>query len=294
MPADDDQPGPPDLDYLAHLARESARFASALDLTAPDTPVPTCPGWVADDLLWHLGEVQWFWGTIVRDQVDRHEAERLKPARPGGRPGLETFYREASADLASALAGTSPDTPAWTWADDKTAGFIRRRQAHEALIHRLDAELTSGSRTGLDPALSADGVDEAIRLMYGGDLPAWGEFATEGTRTLRILASDTGDSWFVELGRFSGKDPADQQSYDEPGIRAAGADPGTPAAATITGTAADLDCWIWHRPPLGPVQRSGDAAALGGFDSVIAARHPLAPLGSNPGNRRTPRHSLNA
>ena len=44
------------------------------------------------------------------------------------------------------------------WADDKTVGYIRRRQAHEALIHRLDAELTAGAVTPLDPDLAADGV----------------------------------------------------------------------------------------------------------------------------------------
>ena len=47
-------------------------------------------------------------------------------------------------------------------------GFVRRRQAHEALIHRIDAELTAGRRTPVDPLLGADGVDEALRVMYGG------------------------------------------------------------------------------------------------------------------------------
>jgi uncharacterized protein (TIGR03083 family) len=270
MPADRDLPRASQLDYLAHLASDSARFASALDLAAPGTPVPTCPDWNADDLLWHLGQVQWFWGTIVREGVDQAGAEQLMPPRPDSRPGLEIFYRQASRDLASVLASTSPDAPAWTWAQDKTVGFIRRRQAHEALIHRLDAELTSGSRTDLDPALSTDGVDEVIRVMFGGDPPAWGTFTAEPGRTLRIRASDTGDSWFVELGQFRGTDPADQKSYDEPGIRAASADPGTTTAATVSGTAADLDCWLWHRPPLAGIERSGDAEVLRGFEAVIS------------------------
>ena len=58
-----------ELDYLGHLARESARFAHAVSMAAPDAPVPPCPAWNADDLLWHLGEVQWFWGTIVRQRA---------------------------------------------------------------------------------------------------------------------------------------------------------------------------------------------------------------------------------
>ena len=258
------------LHYLDHLARESARFADVLSAAAPDAQVPTCPGWNADDLLWHLSEVQWFWGTIVRDGVDIDAAEKMKPPRPANRPGLEQFYRSASRELGAALAINSPDTPAWTWSDDKTVGFIRRRQAHEALIHRIDAELTAGQRSGMDPLLSADGVDEAIRVMFGGDLPEWGKLDTDAAMTLRILATDTGDTWLVALGQFTGTDPSDQRSYDQPGIMAADSDPGTESAATIAGTAADLDCWLWGRPTQGTTERSGDPAVIDSFDAVIA------------------------
>jgi uncharacterized protein (TIGR03083 family) len=259
------------LNYLDHLARESARFASALQSAPSDARVPTCPDWTADDLLWHLSEVQWFWGTIVRDAVDVDAAEQMKPPRPANRRGLEEFYQSASRELAKALANTPPQTPAWTWAEDRTVGFIRRRQAHEALIHRVDAELTAGSRSGMDPRLSADGVDEALRIMYGGDLPAWAMFDADDAKTLRIHAIDTDDSWFLTLGHFSGTDPVPQRSYDqEPGIHVAEKDEGGAAASTIAGTAADLDCWLWGRPTLNPIDRSGNSAVFTAFDALIA------------------------
>jgi uncharacterized protein (TIGR03083 family) len=258
------------IDYLDHLARESARFASVLADTPSDAQVPTCPGWNADDLLWHLGEVQWFWGTIVRDGADVGAAEQMKPPRPANRPGLAEFYRTASRELMAALANTNPDTPAWTWAADKTVGFIRRRQAHEALIHRLDAELTAERRTGLDPRLSADGVDEVLRIMYGGDVPAWGTFTTDGSKTIRVRCTDTGDSWLLRLGHFSGTDPDDQRSYDQPGIDVATQDPGVEVAAAIAGSAADLDCWLWGRPALDEIERTGDAAVLDEFAVLTA------------------------
>ena len=50
----------------------------------------------------------------------------------------------------------------WSWANDQTAGFSYRRQAHEALIHRLDAELAGGERTAIDARLAADGVGEVL------------------------------------------------------------------------------------------------------------------------------------
>jgi uncharacterized protein (TIGR03083 family) len=259
------------LDYLGHLARESALFGHAIDGAAPDARVPTCPDWNADDLLWHLAEVQWFWGTIVRDGLDGAAAEERKPARPEGRAPLMQFYLSASADLGTALTSAAPETPAWTWSDDKTVGFIRRRQAHEAMIHRVDAELTAGHRRSfMDPALSADGADEALRIMYGGDLPAWISFAAHDARTLLIHATDTGDSWLVTLGQISGTDPEDQKSYDQAGIVVTGADPRTAAAATVRGAADDLDCWLWQRPPESPLERSGDRDVLTGFDALVA------------------------
>ena len=256
------------LDFLDHLELESARFAEAINGAPPEAPVPSCPDWNADDLFWHLAEVQWFWGTVVRERATGDEAETLKPSRPGDRLGLAAFFDRASRELADVLAATPPDTPAWTWSEDHTVGFIRRRQAHEALIHRVDAELTAHRRTPMDPGLSADGVDEALRIMYGG-VPPWGTF-TPGAGTLRLRASDTGNSWLVTIGRFTGTDPGDGTSYDEPGIHAAGTDPGDPAAAEVVGTAADLDCWLWHRPEYTAVTPSGDPQVLAQFTSAIA------------------------
>jgi uncharacterized protein (TIGR03083 family) len=258
-----------DIDFLGYLARESARFLQAIGEAQPGTPVPSCPDWTADDLLWHLAEVQWFWGTVVRDHLTGEQAEALKPPRPGDRAALAGFYRRASRDLGEALAAAAPDTPAWTWSPDQTVGFIRRRQAHEALIHRVDAELTAGDRTPMDPVLSADGVDEALRVMYGG-VPDWGTFTPEAATTVRLSASDTGDTWLVTVGRFTGTDPADGTRYDQPDVNAADTDPGGPAAAEVRGTAADLDCWLWHRPAFTPVALSGDQVVLGRFTSAIA------------------------
>jgi uncharacterized protein (TIGR03083 family) len=255
-------------DHLIHLARESARFADAIREAPPGAPVPSCPGWDADDLLWHLAEVQWFWATVVREGVPGDRAEELKPERPADRAGLLAFFAEASASLSQILAATPPGAAAWTWSDDQTAGFIRRRQAHEALIHRVDAELAAGNRSPIDPLLSADGVDEALRVMYTM-VPDWATFTPDHTRTVRVRAADTGQTWLVTLGRFTGTDPGTGTSYDEPDIQTAAADSGRPAGAGISGSAADLDCWLWHRPPLGPVERTGDPEMLRGFEAAI-------------------------
>lgn len=268
--------GSADLDYLAHLSRDSARFVEVLARTRPETRVPSCPDWDADDLLWHLAEVQWFWGTIAGRGLTRSEdVEALdNGGRPTDRDGLLAYFSQATADLHGTLSETSPETPAWTWSDEQSIGFIRRRQAHEALIHRLDAELTAGDRTTMDADLSTDGVDEVLNVMYAG-LPPWGRFTPDPTQTVRIQATDTQRSWLVTLGQLTGTDP-DGTVHDEPDLAVApaddaAADTGEPPAATVFGTAADLDCWLWHRPPLGQVERSGDPLVLQRFDQTIAA-----------------------
>ncbi len=259
------------LDYLDHLARNSARFAEVLRETAPEAAVPSCPDWNADDLLWHLGEVQWFWGTIVRERLtEGSQAEEVKPPRPGDRARLLAFFEDASGQLQEVLAATPSGTHVWTWSDDQTVGFIRRRQAHEALIHRVDAETTAGRECEMDPWLSSDGVDEALRVMYGGT-PSWGTFTVEGDSELRLRTTDTGDAWLVRFGRFAGTDPADNVSYDELGVAIADTDHRDDVAATMAGTAADLDCWLWHRPTAGTLERSGDEDVLSRFESAIAA-----------------------
>ena len=257
-------------DYIDHLVRESARFADAIQQAPPQARVLSCPDWNADDLLWHLTEVQYFWTTVVRDKLPGGEAQQRNPERPGDRASLLGFYRQTSAALAGILKATSPDTPAWSWSVEQTVGFTYRRQAHEALIHRVDAELTAGDRTPLDTKLAADGVDEALRIMYAA-CPDWGTITPLPGRTLRLRTTDTGDSWLVTLARFTGTDP-EGKSCDEPDIHIAGSDTGEPVRAEITGTAADLDCWIWRRPPLGPVEQSGDHDILDGLDEAISPR----------------------
>ncbi|NMM24493.1 MAG: maleylpyruvate isomerase family mycothiol-dependent enzyme [Phycicoccus sp.] len=268
------------LDYLDHLARDSARFVEVLRQVPSGTRVPACPDWDADDLLWHLAEVQGFWGTIVgRGLTAQAEGEAVEADdRPGDREGLLTLFDQASRELHHHLSATSPDTPAWTWAQEQSVGFIRRRQAHEALIHRLDAELTAGDRTPMDADLSTDGVDEILRVMYGG-APPWAHFTPDPTQTVRIRTTDTNRSWLLTLGQLAGTDDHGT-AHDERDLRVAERDPGGPdaggpdagatAAATVSGTAADLDCWLWHRPPVGEIERAGEPQVLQRFDQTIA------------------------
>jgi uncharacterized protein (TIGR03083 family) len=258
------------LDYLTHLARDSARFVEVLRQAPAGARVPTCADWDADNLLWHLTTVQWFWGMIVgRALTASADVEALEHnARPGDREELIASFRRASDDLVRHLRAAPPDMPAWTWSDEQSVGFIRRRQAHEALIHRLDAELTVSDRTPMDAGLSADGVDEILRVMYGSTRSR-GHFTPDATGTVRVRGTDMARSWLLTLGQLTGTDD-DDAAHDGPGLVVAESDTGEPAAATVSGAAADLDCWLWHRPSAGQLERSGDPLVLERLEQFIA------------------------
>ncbi|MBD8869256.1 maleylpyruvate isomerase N-terminal domain-containing protein [Nocardioides donggukensis] len=276
-------------EYLDHLRRESRRFRDVLADVDPAAGVPTCPDWDASDLLWHLTEVQWFWSQVVLRRPEGPEG-LTAPERPSRYADLLALFDTCSAELVGALETADPAHEAWTWSAEQTVGFIYRRQAHEALIHRLDAELTAAAAgatagqtarptagpTPLDPVLASDGIDELLDVMLGG-CPPWGRFTPDGT-LVRVSATDTGTELLVALGRFTGTDP-DGVSYDEDDLSVVergspadpradpGADPG-PVAALVSGTAGDLDAWLWDR--IGPeaVTVSGDPEACDRFRAL--------------------------
>jgi len=256
------------LDYLRHIGDESARFRTALRAATPGAVVPTCPDWDAADLVWHLAEVQFFWTRIVQQRCTHPEqltGDDL--ARPDRYDDLLELVQQSTKELGKVLRKTPPETAVWTWADEQTAGFVLRRQAHEALIHRVDAECTVGDRTPLPAALATDGVDEALRIMFSG-APTGAELTVDELATVRLRTTDTDASWMVTLARFEGVD-AEGRSQSGPTLLVAEDDHGLPAASSISAAAGDLDCWLWGRPPLGSVDLSGDVKVLAGMRAVV-------------------------
>ena len=169
-------------------------------------------------------------------------------------------------------ASAAPQDRVWTWSSDHTVGFVRRRQAHEALIHRIDAELTIGSRTPMDAQLSDDGIDEALRVMYG-HVPDWATPSPNDSGVIRLRASDTPSTWLVCPGRLTGTDPGDGTTLDKAYLDVPD-DSGPEGEATLTGSAADLDCWLWHRPTIAKLERAGDHRLLDQLEAVIQPGSP--------------------
>ena len=272
--------------YLRHLETESARFREVLEACDPAARVPGCPDWDAAELLWHLTGVQAFWAGVVVGRPDAPSGSGTEEAtrnrdRPGAHEGRLAAFDAASAALLDALAAADPADAAWTWAEEQTVGFTFRRQAHEALIHRLDAEQTAeqtteqtaeqttGQVTALDPALAADGVAEALGVMYGG-APSWGRFDPL-PQLIRFDLTDAGTSVWAQLGLFSGTDPDSERSYVDEDDVALVDDPGTEPGLLVTGTAGDVDAWLWHRAGADRLTVSGDADVQARLSAILSA-----------------------
>ena len=256
-------------DYLEAIRRESGRFREVLTDCDPRAQVPSCPDWKAADLLWHLGEVQDYWSAVIesRPADPAHE----EPPRPGTYADLLAFFDQQDARLTAALRDADPADAAVTWKDDdQSVAFVFRRQAHEALIHRLDAELTAGAVTPLDPALASDGVQECLDVMFGG-CPPWGTFAPL-PHYVRVDLTDTDEQVWVQIGRFTGTEPESGVTYDDDDIHVVD-DPRTEPDAVIEGPAAAIDAWLWRRGDDSEIKVHGDRAVYDHFR--LAVNHPI-------------------
>lgn len=257
----------PFADYLRLLESESARFRSVLEATYPSARVPACPDWDAADLLWHLAEVQWFWGSIVLSRPEGPEHGFEEPEPPEAYADMLGAFDEQSQRLIRALREADPADSAWTWSSEHTVGFIYRRQAHEALIHRLDAEQTAGQVTALDPRLATDGVDEVLGVMIGG-CPPWGEFTPDGNG-VRVRIEDTGEEVLTVLGHFTGTDPEDGVTYDGDEDLAVVDELQAEPVVTVSGSSGDLETWLWRRGTPDRITIEGDPDVAARFRAIV-------------------------
>lgn len=267
------------IDFTEHVRSESAQFAAAVRSAGPDAlnnTVPACPDWRLADLVWHLSQVQDFWIHILDRKASGPE-EYDRPERPDDVDLLDFLVGRSEA-LVPAL-DRGDDEPCWSWSPKGgTVGSVRRRQAQEALVHRIDAELAVDAPTAIDEELAADGVDEILRVMLDADeLPPWASFNADN----HAVVLDTGDRWWsLRLGRVVGVDP-DGDDPDGPGLdlRAlsvadAGEGGGEGAAGPndtrIVGSAANLNLWLWGRTGPDSFEVVGDPTAVAQLRATAA------------------------
>jgi uncharacterized protein (TIGR03083 family) len=234
--------------YLASYRADGDRMAALLRAVPPDAAVPTCPGWSSLDLLRHVCDVY------------AHKVAVLRLAR-AVRPGEWTladdldhdtalqWHDSIRAELEQLLAELGPDAACWTWmegAGEGSSGAWARRMAHEALVHRVDAEAVQGGpNADAAPGLAVDGINEILTWMSGDPNVLTAEGANDGAAGSLLVDFGHG-GWLVEL-------PDGAQTVSPIGSGAA-------ADARLVGDAFALDLALWGRPA--DVEESGDDAVL--------------------------------
>jgi uncharacterized protein (TIGR03083 family) len=254
------------MDRLAVIDAEARRLAEVLSAADLSRPCPTCPDWTAADLLWHLTEVHLFWAGVLERQAqseaDLEAVERAKPERPNALADQLVLREQATAALLRQLASRDDAEPCWSWwPPDQTVGFTRRMQTYEATMHRVDAELTAGLAAGPIAAdVAAGAVDHAVDVMWGW-MPAGATY--EARAVVELVAADTGESWLVEVGSWTGPPGESGAAVDAPrAVRATGGEP----TATVQAPVVDLALWAWTR---------GDAVQISGRPPALAAVEAL-------------------
>ena len=236
-----------------HLLRDGQQLLDAARRTGLDAPVESCPGWNMRDLVWHIGQVWSFWGTIVSDRLTDLDQIRAIPDTAQPADGvLIDWVSAAQNTIYSTLNTTHAETEVWTWTgSNQDVWWVRRRMAQETAVHRWDAERTVGDSYEIPIAVAADAIDEFL-LWFAAR-----RRTTSIGGTAHIHCTDT------DRDVSTGSDEIDAVNgewmihrLDEDGIEFEHAH--AKGDVAIRGRARDVLLWLWGRDA-GPVELLGDA-----------------------------------
>jgi uncharacterized protein (TIGR03083 family) len=229
--------------FLAALDRDSGAFADACEAAGLTAPVESCPGWSVADLLWHLTEVHYFWGTMVAEKRDSWQGYK-EPQRPAD-DDLAAMFRNGRTRLLATLRVADPTMPMWTWSQDKTAGFVIRRMAQETAVHLWDAKAAGGTVVPIEATLASDGIDEFLEHF----LPNARKDAAPVAGSVHIHCGDVPGEWTV-TEESDGFAIAREHAKGDCAIR---------------GAANDILLTLWRRVPISQVDIVGDQAVAERF-----------------------------
>ena len=251
-------------EHVNALRREGEWLADAAERAGLDAPVPPCAPWQVKDLLRHTGYVHRWAARHISECPDQiidgpSEEEILSGGADDAR--LLAWFRDGHAALAQTLATADPAVACPTFMPAPSPlAFWARRQAHETAIHRADADSAAGTMPEYQADFAADGIDELI-MGFGRRRKYQPGSNADGTRRLRVLATDTGDAWLVEAheGRLQPRRDAGGQEE---------------AGCTVSGPASGLYLYLWNRADAvrAGVTITGDPGLLSAWQSSVRIR----------------------
>lgn len=236
--------------------------ASARSVTA-DTAVPTCPDWVARDLIRHTGGIHRWATGFVAEALTEPPSKSLDEI-VGGWPDdeeLGDWFEAGYLALVGALEAAPADLECWTFLPAQSSlAMWSRRQTHETAIHRVDAELAAGrpvaDLSSVAPAFAADGVDELLTCFVPRRST---KLRSESPATLGVKCVDDEGAWLLSIG-------------GDGVTTSAGGEAGDAADCTVRGAAGDLYLALWNRGRSERLSIEGDRAVLDLFGDAVQVR----------------------
>ncbi|MDF2978178.1 MAG: multi-domain protein [Actinomycetospora sp.] len=190
--------------YLDEVVLHTAACADAVHAAGQEARVPSCPEWTVRDLAEHLGGVhRWCAGTVSRPGEKLVRRGATDAPMPESVDEVSTWLLEGAATLTQAIRAAGEDTLVGGFGALVPVSFWARRQCHETLVHRADAELAAGVPVlaDLDPEIATDAVDEHLEMVVRSAARRPG-LGGDGA-TLHLHATDEGldgtGEWVVTL-----------------------------------------------------------------------------------------------
>lgn len=179
------------------IGRLRAEAATLADTAAGHLPAPVAayPDWTVAELVVHTGRIGSWVTTLVADRATQRIPKPELDPLPEQR--VIAWYEGVATALADTLEATAPGTAVWSFGDDHTAGFWRRRMVLETTIHRWDAQQAARVPATVDAEVAVAGVEEALRVYMA---PRLAGVALGGDgRRVGLRCSDADGAWTVRI-----------------------------------------------------------------------------------------------
>lgn len=221
--------------YLDVIRGAAGRLTAHAEAAGPDAPVPTCPRWKVADLVAHQGIVHRWAASVLRlDETPASSKTEIQKQVPA--EDLVAWFTAGAREVDAALRDAAPDVAAMVFLNDPPAPrlFWARRQAHETMIHAVDAVAASLGRfptaaeVDVDDDVALDGIDE---LLTGFFTRGASPIADDLPFTVAVLPDDHDRAWTMHV--VDGRMTTTREHED--------------AEAQLTGSAQQLYLGLWNR-----------------------------------------------
>ena len=236
----------PTVPWLAHLRRETERFADVVRESPLRAHVPAYPDFTVHSLAAHIGRgLRLFHAIAVGGEQPALEV-------PEG-ADVADWVLAGLAPLVTVLGEIPPDqlVPFPHNTGDRPAGLIATVLAVEVGVHRWDVESVLGEHA----PIPADLAVQEVENVFGNFVPRLaGSGVADIGGAVFLRATDTPAAWIAQVrdGRL-----ATQRVLDDP----------SGAAVVVTGAAQDIALLIWKRalPPRPELDVTGSVDVLKRF-----------------------------